>query len=529
MSEGAATLARLVHEAQTAGTLAGLPGHHVIDGRRVGPCSGRSMPTFDPGTGRVIAQVPRGDAQDVDAAVEAARCALRGPWRRLAPAERGRILAAMAAGIRAQADRLAVVECLDSGKRLSEAQGDVASAAAAFEYYAGACGKDHGLSIPLGEDFLAWTVNEPVGVTAHVIPWNYPLSTAARGIAPALAAGCTVVAKPAEQTPLTALLLAAIGLDAGLPPGVLNVVTGTGVEAGAPLVRHPDVQHVSFTGSVTTGIDVMTAAAPQITRVLLELGGKSPVVVMADCDIAHAVEGVLGAIFENAGQICSAGSRLLVERRLHDEFVDRLVARVQAMTLAHGLRDTGMGPLSSEAHRARVCGFVERARAGGAMVVTGGRACGDPQTGLGWFFEPTILAGLTLQDEAIQQEIFGPVLAVQAFDGPDEAVALANGTPYALSAGIYTRDFGVAHRLARDIDAGQVTINEYFAGGIALPFGGNRRSGFGREKGMEALRSYSRIKAVAARISSLAGSSPTVEPEGGRPAEHSPATSTTSA
>ena len=495
-----ATLHTLVNEAQATGTLAGLPDRHFIDGRFVAAVHGGRMHSFDPGTGRAFAEFAAGDAADVDAAVVAAQAALRGPWRALSPAERGRVLHRVAGLIRANADRLAVVETLDSGKRLSEAQGDIAGAAATFEYYAGACDKHEGLSIPLGENHLAYTLNEPVGVTAHIIPWNYPLSTAARGIAPALAAGCTVVAKPAEQTPLTALMLAELCAQAGMPAGVCNVVTGTGMAAGAALVRHAGVQHISFTGSVATGVGVMQAAAPQVTRLVLELGGKSPIVVLADADLDSALDNVIGAIFENAGQICSAGSRLVIDRRIHAAFVDRLVARTREITLAHGLRDTGMGAINSAAHLAKVEGFVQRARARGISVRCGGHSSTDPKTDLGWFFEPTILDDVPPDDEAVLEEIFGPVLCVQPFDDLDHAVALANGTAYGLVAGVFTRDFESAHRLARHIDAGQVFINEYFAGSIAVPFGGNKRSGFGREKGREALRSYSRIKSVAARI-----------------------------
>jgi len=493
-------LAALVREAQATGRIAGLPEQHFIDGRFTAAVNGARMETLDPGTGEAFASFAAGDAEDVDAAVRSAKAALRGPWRAMTPSQRGRLLSRIAEQIRANAHRLAVVETLDSGKRLSEAQGDVAGAANTFEYYAGACDKHQGDSIPLGPDHLAYTLNEPAGVTAHIVPWNYPLSTAARGIAPALAAGCTVVVKPAEQTPLTALMLAGLCAHASLPAGVCNIVTGTGKAAGAALVRHPGVQHISFTGSVATGIDVMQAAAPHITRLVLELGGKSPVVVLADADMDQAVEGVLDAIYENAGQICSAGSRLVIDRKIHQAFVARLVARVEAMTLAHGLRDTGMGPVSSGGHRDKIAGYVDRARERGVHVRTGGHARPDPLTDRGWFYEPTILDDVPAADEAVQEEIFGPVLCVQVFDDLEEATALANCTAYGLVAGVYTRDFSAAHRLARDIDAGQVFINEYFAGGIAVPFGGNKRSGFGREKGMEALRSYSRIKSVAARI-----------------------------
>jgi acyl-CoA reductase-like NAD-dependent aldehyde dehydrogenase len=322
------------------------------------------------------------------------------------------------------------------------------------------------------------------------------LSTAARGIAPALAAGCTVVAKPAEQTPLTALLLAEIIQAAGLPTGVVNVVTGTGSQAGAALVGHAGVDHVTFTGSVATGVNVMHNAAEQTTRLLLELGGKSPLVVLADADL----EGVMEGIFENAGQICSAASRLVIDRRIHAVFMERLLQKAQSLTLGHGLRNAAMGPLNSAAHQHKVAGFLERARSRDARILCGGHRTTDPQTGLGWFFEPTIVDDLRADDELVQEEIFGPVLAVQIFDDLEQALDLANGTRFGLVAGIYTGDFSKAHRLAQRIDAGQVYINEYFAGGIALPFGGNKRSGFGREKGMEALRSYSKLKSVAARL-----------------------------
>jgi aldehyde dehydrogenase (NAD+) len=493
-------LQALVREVQATGTLTGLPDKHLIAGQWRASVGGATMQTFDPGTGQAFAEFAAGGAQDVELAVAAARDAMKGPWRNMTPAQRGQMLGRVAQLIRANADRLAVVECLDSGKRLVEAQGDVAGAAACFAYYAGACDKHEGSSIPLGPDYLAYTLNEPIGVTAHIIPWNYPLSTAARGIAPALAAGCTVVAKPAEQTPLTCLMLGELCLQAGLPPGVCNVITGTGAHAGAALVRHPDVNHITFTGSVATGTHVMQSAAPNITRLVLELGGKSPVVVLADCDMDAAVESVLGAIYENAGQICSAGSRLVIAGSIHDTFVQRVVDRARALTLGHGLRNPGMGPVSSEAHLHKIAGFVERARQRGVEVLCGGASTSDPQTQRGWFFQPTVLDHLQASDEAVQEEIFGPVLAVQVFDDVDEALALANGTRFGLVAGVFTRDFALAHRLARDIDAGQVFVNEYFAGGIAVPFGGNKSSGFGREKGLEALRSYCKVKSVAARI-----------------------------
>lgn len=489
----------LAKAALATGRMAGLPDRHFIGGEFVAGRSGRTMASFDPGAGRAFTEFAAGDASDVDDAVASAQRAM-GTWRVVAPAERGRILHRTSELIRANADRLAVAECLDSGKPLSEAAGDVRSAARAFEYYAGAADKLQGDSIPLGPNYVAYTIHEAAGVTAHIVPWNYPISTTARSVAPALAAGCTIVVKPAEQTPVTALMLAAILKEAGLPDGVCNVVTGTGTEAGAPLVAHPDVRHVTFTGSVATGSLVMQAAARNITSVTLELGGKSPVVVLADCDLDAAVAGVAGAIFENAGQICSAGSRLVIERSVHDAFLEALVAQAKSISIGHGLRDPKLGPLNSAEHLETVASHVDAARDRGVEIVTGGHRTTDPETGAGWFYEPTILDGAGPGDDAVQEEIFGPVLAVQAVDGFEEAMQVANGTRYGLVAGIYTSDLTRALRYARDVDAGQVYLNEYFAGGIEVPFGGNKASGFGREKGLDALRSYCKTKSVIARI-----------------------------
>ncbi len=489
----------LVSEYFATGTLTGLPGGHFIDGVFVAAFSRQTMETFDPGAARAFHAFAAGTAEDVDRAVSAARKAQAG-WGRMKPSARGAILSRAAALLRAETDRFAVVESLDSGKALQEAEGDVQGAARCFDYYAGAAGTLQGDSFPLGPDYIGFSIEEPVGVTAHVIPWNYPLSTAARSFAPALAAGCTVVAKPAEQTPLTALMLADLLFRAGLPAGVLNVVTGTGVEAGVPLVAHPDVRHVTFTGSVQTGIRVMQAAAVNVASVVLELGGKSPVIVMSDADMDAAVEGILGAIYENAGQICSAGSRLVVERSVHGQLVERLAARANALRHGHGLRRPQLGPLNSAAHLDKVAGYVDGARQRGLTIAAGGEPAVDAESGAGWFFRPTIMDAVASDDPVVQEEIFGPVLAVQVFEDEEEAIAIANGTPFGLVAGIYTRDFGRAHRMARDIEAGQVYINEYFAGGIEVPFGGSKQSGFGREKGLQALKSYTRIKSLTARI-----------------------------
>jgi aldehyde dehydrogenase (NAD+) len=491
--------AALIEEARRTGTLSGLPDGHFIGGRFVPSRSGRTMESLDPGRGTVFARFAAGDERDVDEAVAAARAALDGPWSRLTPAGRGAILMRASELLRERAARFAVVETLDSGKLLAEAEGDVGGTVRTLAYYAGAADKLHGDSIPLGPDHVGLTIEEPVGVAAQIVPWNYPLSTAGRGIAPALAAGCTLVVKPAEQTPFTALMLAQLLHEAGLPDGVLNVVTGTGAEAGAALVAHPGIDHITFTGSVATGQRVMRSAADQVTRLVLELGGKSPVVLLADCDIDAALEGVMGAIFENAGQICSAGSRLVIEDAIAQPVLDRLVERVRGLTLGHGLGDATLGPVNSPQQLARIDGHVARARAAGSRILIGGNIATGVEDG-GWFYEPTLIIAQGCDDPLVQEEIFGPVLTVQVVSDFEEAIAAANATSYALVAGIYTRDLSKAWRFARAVDAGQVYINEFFAGGVAMPFGGNRKSGFGRAKGMAGLRSYCKLKSIVARL-----------------------------
>lgn len=478
----------------------GLPDGHFIDGGFRAPRAGRSMQSEDPGRGEAFAEFARGDAGDVADAVASSRRAFSSGWRRTPPAERGRILARTAELIRRNSERLAIVECLDSGKPIAEARGDVSGAARTFEYYAGACDKLEGHVFPLPSDYVGYSQFEPVGVTAHIIPWNFPISTAARGMAPALAAGCTVVAKPAEQTPFTALLLAELLFEAGLPAGVCNVVTGTGLEVGAPLVGHTGIDHVTFTGSVATGASVLRACAENVTRSVMELGGKSPVVVLNDCDFDSTIANVAGAIFEHAGQICSAGSRLVIEAGIHDRFVEALGNKARAISLGHGLRSPDMGPVNSALQREKIAGFLDRARERGAEFICGGRASTDPETGKGYFIEPTIVAERPQDDELVQEEIFGPVLTVQKAVDAEHSLHLANCTRFGLVAGVFTGNFARAHQLARDIDAGQVYINEYFAGGIEVPFGGNKQSGFGREKGLEGLKSYCKVKSIAARI-----------------------------
>lgn len=485
---------------RASGTLEGLPTGHFIDGRFSPSVGGQVMDSVDPGTGKVFASFAAGESDDVDRAVASSDRAMRASWRAATPAERSRILQRAAQAVLAQAEHLAVVETIDNGKPLAEALADMRSTARIFEYYAGIADKLQGDSIPLGHNYVSMTVREPVGVTAHIIPWNYPASTMARGIAPALAAGCTVVVKPAEQTPLSALLIARILHETGLPDGVCNVVTGTGAAAGAALVAHPLVRHVTFTGSVATGGRVMQAAARNVASVTLELGGKSPSVVLADCDLDHAVGDVLWSIFYNAGQTCSAGSRLVVERSVHARFVEQLAKRAAALRCGHGLGAPDIGAITTREQLVKIAGYVDAARARGVRVACGGTQTQDAQHPGGWYFQPTVLDELAPDDPVVQEEIFGPVLAVQVADSPEHALALANGTEFGLAAGIYTRDITRALQMARDIEAGQIYINEYYAGGVETPFGGMKASGFGREKGLEGLSAYLRTKSITARI-----------------------------
>lgn len=477
-----------------------LPKGMFIGGKYVEATGGQRIETIDPGTGQVFADFPAAQADDIERAVSNSRVAFRGAWRQTTPAQRSRILIRAAALIRQDAERLATIETLDSGKPLAEARGDVETAAAYFEYFGGIADKLQGDTIPLGPDYISLTLHEPVGVTVHIIPWNFPLVTTARGVAPALAAGNTAVVKPATQTPLTALALGALLQQAGLPDGVYNVVTGYGSTIGNVLSSHPGIDHVTFTGSVPTGIGVMKAAAEGVTSVNLELGGKSPVVVLEDADLDAAVEGTLKAIFTNAGQVCSAGSRLVIERAVHSAMMGKLVARTEALTIGHGLDEPKLGPLISSAHRTLVARYVDGARARGIAVATGGHEVSVAGCDGGYFYAPTILDSVPSADVVIQEEIFGPVLCVQVVDSPEEAISVANDTPFGLCAGIYTKDITRALRFARDVEAGQVYINQYFAGGVATPFGGTKLSGFGRDKGLAALASYYQVKCVTARI-----------------------------
>lgn len=473
-----------------------LPDYLHIDGEHVKDASLESIEVCDPATGQLLGTVPAGSKQSIDAAVDAAKRALQGPWAQIKPRDRGRLLWQAGEAIRAQIDRLALVETLDSGKPLRDARVGVERTADYFCYYAGIVDKLEGTTVPLGNDKVCYTEKVPVGVTGHILPWNVPINMVARGLAPALACGNTAVIKPAEDTPLTALLVTEIIEQAGIPPGVVNIVSGYGHVAGKALAEHPEVRHVTFTGSVATGKAVMMSAAQHIASVTLELGGKSPHVIMADADLERAVPDILKGVFANSGQICSAGTRLLVQRGIQDELVAALTAASEKMKLGHGLDDPDLGPLISAKQLAAVSGFVSRARERGIRFATGGEAFRVEGLEGGYFFAPSIAVDVPLDDELACDEVFGPVLSVIPIDDIEQAIAIGNASEYGLAAGIHTRDIGSALRYARSIEAGQVYVNGYHGSGDTVPFGGMKQSGIGREKGMAALDAYYEIKSV---------------------------------
>ncbi|WP_240167765.1 aldehyde dehydrogenase family protein [Streptomyces noursei] len=475
---------------------AGLPEHAaVIAGKRV-PTQ-RWIDVLDPSNARPFARVARCGPAEVQSAVDAARHAYESVWRFTTPVERSQVCRRIADALRGEREELARLETLDTGKPISQSLTDVDVAARYFDFYANAIESLGGETIQQRPDRLAFTLREPYGVCGHIIPWNYPLQIAARTLAPALAAGNCCVLKPAEDAPLTSLRLADLVEGAGLPAGVLNVVPGYGAEAGAALAAHPDVDRIAFTGSREVGEAVMAAAARNIVPVTLELGGKSPQLVLPDYDAARAVPQIVEAITEHAGQNCSAGSRLLVHRSVHDELVAALAERFRALRIGPGIDDSDMGPLISAKQRERVLAHLAEGRRDAEVVVGGGVPEGEAYAE-GFYVEPTLLDRVTPRHRVFNEEIFGPVLCVSAFDTLDEAVALAEHTTYGLAAGIWTSDVTTAHWLAGRLRVGQVFVNDYSAaGGVELPFGGYRRSGIGVEKGLEALREYTRCKTVA--------------------------------
>jgi len=464
-----------------------------IGGEYVSASGEEFFETTDPATGEHLAAVADGTAADVDRAVGAAREAF-GEWRDVLPAERGRILQRIAERIRDRSEEFADLECRDQGKPLSQARGDVETAARYFEYYAGAADKLEGKSVPLGNDAVDFTERVPYGVSAQITPWNFPFSLAARGIAPALAAGNTVVVKPAPTTSLSTVELAELCRDAGVPEGALNVVTG-GAEAGAALSSHEDVDALTFTGSVPTGRAVMESAAETITPVTLELGGKNPAIVFPDADFEQAVHWVTNGILYNAGQVCSAADRALVHESIYDEFVDRIVESFESYEVGPGVEDPDIGPLNHEEHLEKVLEYIDIGK-NEATLETGGRALDSP----GHFVAPTVFSDVDNDMRIAQEEIFGPVLSVIPFSDEEEAIELANDVEYGLTGGVFSSDITRALSVARSIDAGSIYVNEWFGGGVETPFGGMKNSGIGREKALDGLDSYLQTKNISVNL-----------------------------
>jgi aldehyde dehydrogenase (NAD+) len=457
---------------------------------------GRTLEVISPSDGLVFDTIARGTAHEVDGAVKAARAALAGAWGALNSTERGRLLMRIAQTVLDHEEELAQIEAKDTGKPLTTARNDIKVLARYFEFYAGGADKLHGQSIPFLNGHQVTLLREPLGVTAHIIPWNYPAQMLGRTVAPALAMGNAAVLKPAEDTSLSALRFAELALEAGLPAGALNVVTGLGEEAGAALSAHPGIDFISFTGSNEVGTLVQQAAARNAVKCVLELGGKSPQIVFDDVDVERAVPIIVKAIVQNAGQTCTAGSRLLVQRSIHDRFVQRVAQAFAQVRVGTPEMDLDCGPLMNPAQLQRVQRFIDQAKDSGIEVLAEGQiAKGVPAQG--YFVKPTLFGAVPRTAALAQQEVFGPVLAVMPFEDEADAVALANGTDYGLLAAVWTENAGRLHRVAKAVKAGQVFMNCYGAGGgVELPFGGTKRSGHGREKGFMALEELSTTKTL---------------------------------
>jgi aminomuconate-semialdehyde/2-hydroxymuconate-6-semialdehyde dehydrogenase len=475
---------------------------NYIDGRWSNPVSKTTLEVYEPATGSVYAKIPRSSAQDVNLAVAAASRAFEA-WSKTPASERSRLLRKIAAGIDARHEELARAESIDTGKPLTLARSlDIPRAAQNFAFFADAITQTTNESYAMDQAAINYTLRDPLGVVACISPWNLPLYLLSWKIAPALASGCTVVAKPSEVTPMTAHLLTQICAEAGLPPGVLNIIHGTGAEAGAALVAHHRVRAVSFTGSTKTGAEIARICAPSFKKVSLEMGGKNANLIFADCDFEEAAQGAARAAFTNQGQICLCGSRILIERSIYDRFKTTLIERVRGLKLGDPLTEgTDQGAVVSREHFDKVMGAIEMARDDGGKILVGGKAqkpVGRCQSG--WFIEPTLIEGLPASAQANQEEIFGPVATLIPFNSEDEAVALANCTRYGLSATIWTESTARAHRVAAQLEAGVIWINCWMVRDLRTPFGGMKDSGLGREGGQEALRFFSESKNVCVKV-----------------------------
>jgi aldehyde dehydrogenase (NAD+) len=468
----------------------------LIDGKWVDSTSGKTFETLNPATGDVIARVAEGDKADVDKAVKAARKAFdKGPWKKMNARERGKLMNRLADLIEKNIDELASLETLDNGKPINDSKGaDLPLTIDCYRYYAGWADKIEGKTIPINGPYFCYTRHEPVGVVGQIIPWNFPLLMQAWKWGPALAAGCTIVLKPAEQTPLSALRVGELAMEAGFPEGVINIVPGFGETAGAAVAEHMDVDKVAFTGSTEVGKLIMQAAArSNLKRVTLELGGKSPNIIFADADLEAAAAGAHFALFFNQGQCCCAGSRLFVESQVHDEFVEKVTKRVKKTKVGDPFDPTTtQGPQVSQEQYDRIMGYIESGKQQGAKLVCGGGRVGN----LGYFVEPTVFTGVKDEHKIAQEEIFGPVMSVIPFKSIDEVIERGNRTMYGLAAAVWTKDITKAHRLAAELKAGTVWINCYDVFDAAAPFGGFKMSGIGRELGEYALRNYTEIKTV---------------------------------
>ncbi len=472
----------------------------LIDGKWVDSASGKTFETLNPSTGTVIAKVAEGDKADVDKAVKAARKAFEGPWRKMNARERGRLIYKLADLVEQHKEELAQLETLDNGKPINDSRAaDLPLAIDCYRYYAGWADKIEGKTIPVNGPYFTYTRHEPVGVAGQIIPWNFPILMQAWKLGPALSTGCTVVLKPAEQTPLTALRIGELAMEAGIPEGVLNVVPGYGETAGAAISEHVDVDKVAFTGSTEVGKLIMQAAArTNLKRVTLELGGKSPNIVFADSDLDAAAEGAHFALFFNQGQCCCAGSRLFVEEKVHDEFVERFLKKVKKTKVGDPFDTaTTQGPQVSQEQFDQVMRYIEAGKKAGAKMLTGGKRVGTA----GYFIEPTVFSGVQDEHQIACEEIFGPVMSIIPFKDIDEVIKRGNRSMYGLAAAVWTRDIAKAHRMAAELKAGTVWVNCYDVFDAAAPFGGFKMSGIGRELGEYALRNYTEIKTVTVAMS----------------------------